>query len=249
MAMYANALTVMVKAPLPGQVKTRLQPSLTNEEAAALSRSLLVDQLNHLQELATTDLYLAFAPDDAQFLMEELAPSCFHLFPQQGDDLGSRMAAVFERLFQVGHKSIALIGGDLPPVPLVFFDQVFALLQSLKQRVVLGPSRDGGDYLVGCNRPTPQIFAGMSWSHDEVLQETQNRVVSLKVDYCLLPPWFDIDTVDDLCYLESVSGNALKKAMRNTLPLLQRLAAGKTPLIGLKWSLRWQPVLIVLTLS
>ena len=203
MAIYANALAVMAKAPLPGQVKTRLQPSLTADEAAALSRSLLVDQLNHLQELARTDFYLAFAPDDAQCLMEQLAPSCFHLFPQQGNDLGSRMAAVFERLFQMGHKSIALIGGDLPPVPLGFFKQAYALLESSQTRVVLGPSRDGGYYLVGSNQPTPEIFAGMNWSHSEVLKETKNRLASLRVDYCLLPLSFDIDTVENLRYLES----------------------------------------------
>src|SRR5499426_789481 len=228
MAMYANALALMAKAPLPGQVKTRLQPFLTAEEAAALSRSLLVDQLNHLQELATTDFYLAFAPDDAQCLMEKLAPSCFHLFPQQGDDLGSRMAAVFDRLFQMGHNKIALIGGDLPPVPLGFFNQAYAFLESSEKRVVLGPSRDGGYYLVGSNQPTPQIFAGMSWSHSEVLKESKNRLASLRVDYCLLRPWFDIDTVDDLRHLESFSDNALKEAMTNTLPLLQRLGVNKT---------------------
>ena len=228
MAIRANALAVMAKAPLPGQVKTRLQPSLTAEEAAALSRSLLVDQLNHLQELATTDFYLAFAPDDAQCLMEKLAPSCFHLFPQQGDDLGSRMAAVFEGLFQMCHKSIVLIGGDLPPVPLRFFNQAYAFLESSEKRVVLGPSRDGGYYLVGSNRPTPEIFQDMSLSHSEVLKETQNRLASLRVAYCLLPPWFDIDTVDDLRYLESFSDNAFKEAMTNTLPLLQRLGVNKT---------------------
>ena len=228
MAIRANALAVMAKAPLPGQVKTRLQPSLTAEEAAALSRSLLVDQLNHLQELATTDFYLAFAPDDAQCLMEKLAPSCFHLFPQQGDDLGGRMAAVFEGLFQMGHRSIVLIGGDLPPVPLRFFNQAYAFLESSEKRVVLGPSRDGGYYLVGSNRRTPEIFQDMSWSHSEVLKETQNRLASLRVAYCLLPPWFDIDTVDDLRYLESFSDKALKEAMTNTLPLLQRLGVNKT---------------------
>ena len=68
----------------------------------------------------------------------------------------------------------------------------------------------------------------MSWSHSEVLKETKNRLASLRVDYCLLPPWFDIDTVDDLRYLESVSDNELKKAMRNTTPLVQRLGVSKT---------------------
>jgi glycosyltransferase A (GT-A) superfamily protein (DUF2064 family) len=71
------------------------------------------------------------------------------------------------------------------------------------------------------------MFHGMTWSHSDVLMETQNKLASLKVDYHLLPPWFDIDTVDDLRYLESVSDNALKKAMPNTLLLLRRLGLKK----------------------
>jgi uncharacterized protein len=227
MATHANALAVIAKAPLAGQVKTRLLSSFTAEEAAELSRSLLVDQLNHVRELDQTDFYLAFAPDHARLLMEKLAPSCFRLFPQQGDDLGGRMAAVFKRLFQMGHKNIALIGGDLPPVPQGFFEQAYAFLESLKKRVVLGPSRDGGYYLVGCNQPTPEMFHGMTWSHSDVLTETQNKLASLEVDYHLLPPWFDIDTAEDLRHLESVSDHALKKAMPNTLLLLQRLGLKK----------------------
>jgi rSAM/selenodomain-associated transferase 1 len=229
MATHANALAVMAKAPVAGQVKTRLLPSFTAEEAAELSRSLLVDQLSNLQALDTADFYLAFAPDDAQLVMEKLAPPCFHLFPQQGDDLGARMASVFESLFRMGHKNIALIGGDLPPVPLGFFDQTYAFLESLKKRVVLGPSRDGGYYLVGCNQLTPEIFQAMRWSHSEVLTETQNKLASLKVDCHLLPLWFDIDTADDLRHLESVSDNALKKAMPNTLLVLRRLGLKKMP--------------------
>src|SRR4030095_25044 len=197
MATHANALAVMAKAPLAGQVKTRLLSSFTAEEAAELSRSLLVDQLNHVRELDQTDFYLAFAPDHARLLMEKLAPSCFRLFPQQGDDLGGRMAAVFKRLFQMGHKNIALIGGDLPPVPQGFFEQAYAFLESLKKRVVLGASRDGG--------------------------------YSLLVDSHLLPPWFDIDTAEDLRHLESVSDKALKKAMPNTLLMLQRLGLKTRP--------------------
>src|SRR4029450_6641603 len=122
MATHANALAVMAKAPLAGQVKTRLLSSFTAEEAAALSRSLLVDQLNPVQDLDQTDFYLAFAPDHARLLVEKLAPSCFRLFPQEGDDLGGRMAAVFERLFQMGHENIALIGGDVAPCPRGVFE-------------------------------------------------------------------------------------------------------------------------------
>jgi len=223
MAIRANALAVMAKAPLVGQVKTRLLPTFTAEEAMEFSRSLLVDQLNHLQKLNTADLYLAFALDDARFLMEQIAPARFHLFPQQGEDLGARMDAAFDRLFQIGHKNIALIGGDLPPVPLSFFCEAYAFLEASANRVVLGPSRDGGYYLVGCNRPTPEIFQDMTWSHSGVLAQTRDKLTSLQIEYHLLPTWFDIDTSDDLRHLCSMLDPTLEKAMPNTLPLLQRL--------------------------
>jgi uncharacterized protein len=223
MAIRANALVVMAKAPLAGQVKTRLLPIFTAEEAAEFSRSLLVDQLNHLQELDTADFYLAFAPDDAQLLMKQLAPARFHLFPQQGDDLGARMASAFQTLFDLGHKQIVLIGGDLAPVPPSFFPEAYAFLESFEKRVVLGPSRDGGYYLVGCNQPTPEIFSGMSWSHSEVLAQTLARLAASRIAYHVLPSWFDIDTPHDLRHLCSMLDPTLEKAMPNTLPLLQRL--------------------------
>ena len=223
MATHANALAVMAKAPLAGQVKTRLLPALTAQDAAELSRSLLVDQLNQLQELDATDFYLAFAPDEAHLLMKELAPPCFCLLPQQGGDLGARMEAIFARLSQMGHKNIVLIGGDLPPVPLRYFAEAYAFLATSNRRVVLGPSRDGGYYLVGANQPTPEIFQGMSWSHSQVLAQTRDKLACLQIDCHLLPPWLDIDTIDDLRYLESVLDTALEKAMSNTLPLLRRL--------------------------
>jgi len=227
MAMPANALAVMAKAPVAGEVKTRLLPAVTAEEAAELSRALLVDQLKHLQEFDAADFYLAFAPDDARLLMENLAPPCFRLFPQEGADLGARMEAAFKRLFDIGHRNIVLIGGDLPPLPLRYFAEAYAFLATSNQRVVLGPSRDGGYYLVGCNQPTPQIFQGMRWSHSAVLAQTQDKLASLKIDYHLLPTWFDIDTPADLRYLRFACDSSLEKALANTLPLLRRVGLKK----------------------
>jgi uncharacterized protein len=225
MEIHANALAVMAKAPVAGQVKTRLRPALTDKQAADLSRSLLVDQLSQLQKLDNLDLYLAFAPDDAGPLMKELAPPCFQLFPQRGEDLGARMQAVFTTVFTTGHKNLLLIGGDLPPVPVSFFEEAYDFLKAADRRVVLGPSRDGGYYLVGCNQSTPQLFERMSWSHGEVLAQTTARLASLGIDYHLLPSWMDIDTPDDLRYLRSALNPALERAMPNTLPLLRRFGS------------------------
>jgi rSAM/selenodomain-associated transferase 1 len=223
MAIRVNALAVMAKAPVAGQVKTRLRPAFTAEAAAELARALLVDQLHHLQELHATDCYLVFAPEEGRRLMEELAPPCFRLFSQQGDDLGSRMEGIFSRLFDMGHKHIVLIGGDLPPLPLRYFAEAYAFLKSGKKRVVLGPSHDGGYYLVGCNQATPEIFRGMSWSHDDVLAQTRDKLMAMKVDHHLLPVWFDIDTPDDLDYFRSRLDASLRKTMPNTLKLLRCL--------------------------
>ena len=168
----ANALAVMAKAPIPGTVKTRLVPPLTEEQAAELYRALLSDQLEHLNSLEAADLYVAFTPSDALPLITSIAPPGYRFFAQRGGDLGERMNEVFAELWRRGHRSLILIGSDLPPVPLDTFHQGFAQLSAGGKRVVLGPSSDGGYYLVGMNQPVTEIFSGMTWSHHRVLTET-----------------------------------------------------------------------------
>src|SRR5512135_1963905 len=94
----ANALAVMAKAPIPGTVKSRLVPPLTAVQAAELSRALLLDLLDQLQELDGAERYLCFTPDPAEVLMRAMAGAKFHLIAQRGSDLGERMAAVFTDL-------------------------------------------------------------------------------------------------------------------------------------------------------
>jgi rSAM/selenodomain-associated transferase 1 len=224
MAMRANALAIMAKAPQAGQVKTRLLPALSAEQAAELCRALIKDQLEHLQTLTFADLYLAFTPAEAAPLVKQLAPPAFRLISQQGDDLGERIKRLFENLRALGHKNIVLIGSDLPALPFRFFDETYAYLQSPTTRAVLGPSRDGGYYLIGLNHPVPEIFEAMTWSHDQVLEQTRARLTSLKINTLLLPLWFDIDTPEDLRRLRSqVDLDAsLAERMKHTAALLRR---------------------------
>jgi len=223
MPTHANALAVMAKEPVAGQVKTRLLPALTADQAAELSRALLVDQLHHLVSLDNAELYLAFAPAEAGAAMAKLAPAPFRLFAQEGDDLGARMTHVFERLRAEGHRNMVLIGSDLPPVPLDYFATAFAALDAAGARVVLGPSRDGGYYLVGMNRLTPKIFAAMTWSHDQVLAQTTARLDDLKIEFEILATWFDVDTIEDLRCLKSQLPPGLIAVMKQTVDLLRRL--------------------------
>lgn len=220
--MRANALVLMAKAPIAGQVKTRLVPALGPEQAARLARALLADQLNHVRQIEDADLYLAFAPEGARVRMEALAPPLFRLFPQEGADLGARMQAAFEKLFHAGHRRVILIGGDLPPVPLVYFEQAYAYLDASDPRVALGPSRDGGYYLVGLNRLLPEMFEDMTWSHDGVLAQTLAKLGRLKITHHLLSSWFDVDTTEDLRALRNALDCAsLADSMPETVKFLR----------------------------
>ena len=219
----ANALAIMAKAPIAGTVKTRLVPPLTHDQTTDLYRAILADQLEHLKTLASVDLYLAFTPSDAASLIQEIAPSSFRCFPQRGNDLGERMNAVFEALWSSEYSNIILIGSDLPALPLSFLQKAFELLATPGNRIVLGPSRDGGYYLIGMNQPTPEVFENMTWSHSQVLAQTMERLDAMSVKPELLPTWFDLDTLDDLKELQSNSDVTTRNAMKQTLKFLETL--------------------------
>jgi len=221
--MRANALVLMAKAPLAGAVKTRMLPALSAEEAAELSRRLLLDQLAHLASVTAAELYLAFTPDEAKTSMQALAPPAFRLIAQEGGDLGARMQHLFESLRVVGHRNIALIGSDVPPPAMSLFDDAYDYLQNPETRAVLGPSRDGGYYLIGLNHAVGEIFAGMTWSHAAVLAQTRERLAARNIDTLLLAPWFDVDTPDDLRDLRAHidCDAALARRMKHTAAWLR----------------------------
>lgn len=222
MATAANALVIMAKAPEPGRVKTRLAPPLSLKEAAELAHALLVDQLENLKQLASSEVFVAYTPSEAIAFFEAMVPEGFSCFAQEGETLGERMSEAFRHLFAKGFKSVLLIGSDLPPIPLEFFEQAYDALERPDCDVVLGPSRDGGYYLVGMDRLVPEIFEGMIWSRDDVLARTLEKLDELGVKHELLPTWYDIDTPDDLARLQSLH-DSQQSLMKNTLTLLQEL--------------------------
>jgi rSAM/selenodomain-associated transferase 1 len=193
-----------------------LVPPLSFDQAAELSRALLVDQLESLTDLRDIHLYLAFAPENAAAIMKTLLPPCYEMFLQIGHDLGARMENCLAELRQRGHRNILLIGGDLPPLPLDYCRQAFDFLRIERHRVVLGPSRDGGYYLVGMNGPVPELFSDMCWSHDRVLAQTTERLNRLRIEFTLLPPWFDVDCAADLDALQALSDPVVRAAMKQT---------------------------------
>jgi rSAM/selenodomain-associated transferase 1 len=118
------------------------------------------------------------------------------LLDQEGNDLGTRMHASFMTLFANGFKHVALIGTDVPSLPLTHYRQ--ALDQLATHDLVLGPARDGGYYLIGLTRPVGELFHDIPWSTDRVLATTRERAADKGLKTALLPAWRDVDTVDDL---------------------------------------------------
>ncbi|MBI2986519.1 MAG: TIGR04282 family arsenosugar biosynthesis glycosyltransferase [Deltaproteobacteria bacterium] len=221
MATHANALVVMAKAPVTGMVKTRLVPPLSPEEAAELYRCLLLDILEGLKSFGAADLFVAFTPVASAPSIKALAPPNFACFAQRGEELGERMYNIFTDLSTKGYRNVIIVGSDLPVLPPRFLEDAFVMLQRSEMSVVLGPSRDGGYYLIGMSQPIAEIFKDMPWGSGLVLFKTVQRLGSLGVIPYFLPPWFDIDKPEDLRYLASLADQFLSHSQNNTFAFLR----------------------------
>ena len=206
---------IFAKAPIPGQVKTRLCPPLTPDEAATLHGSFVLDTLERTK-LATTQLklrfdrYLACAPSASHVffkIMEERQG--VKVIDQVGDDLGTRMQTAFQTLFARGYQRVVIIGTDVPTLPLDHVQQALTMLG--QHDLVLGPALDGGYYLIGITRLIPELFLGIPWSTDQVLTLTQAKATSLGLKTALIKPWRDVDTLPDLQALIEASAVDAKK--------------------------------------
>jgi len=210
---HQTALVIFAKAPIPGEVKTRLCPPLTPDEAATLHGSFVLDTLERTKTAAMKlpiDRYLACAPSSTHVffkIMEERQG--VKLIDQVGDDLGARMDQAFNTLFEQGYRQVVLIGTDVPTLPLDHFKQALTALEN--HDLVLGPAFDGGYYLIGLKRPIPELFADIPWSTDHVLKLTQEKASAIGLNASLIQPWRDVDTLADLEALIEASTAEAKK--------------------------------------
>jgi hypothetical protein len=145
-----------------------------------------------------------YPPDSRQKIVRWLGDG-YTLIPQIGHDLGERMATAFETIFSQGLSSAVLIGSDSPDLPNEVIEE--ALISLKEYDSVIGPSYDGGYYLIGFRADTflPQAFDGISWSTPEVFMQTLGILRKANLRVHILPTWRDIDTLDDLKALYSVS--------------------------------------------
>jgi len=192
-----RALIAVAKRPQAGRTKTRLCPPLSPQQAAELYSCFMVDTLALMARVDSVDPIVAYAPLSAEtYFRQRVAPS-FALLPQVGKELGERLNHVLNRCLDMGYEQVAVMNSDSPTMPRHHLRQAFALLDRPEVDVVLGPTDDGGYYLIGLKRPCPRLF-DVTMSTTSVLQETLAlaRAEGLRVE--CLPSWYDVDTVHDL---------------------------------------------------
>ncbi|TLY46340.1 MAG: glycosyltransferase [Nitrospirae bacterium] len=193
----STALIVFAKAPIPGEVKTRLCPPLDPDEAASLHGTLVLDTVERAKGLAGASLYVAGAPDLAHPFFKVLEGRYgAKLLAQRGPDLGARMKWAMQDAFEQGAEDVLLTGTDLPTLPRARLQQALTLIK--KHDVVLGPTADGGYYLIGLRKMVPALFEGIAWSTAEVFADTKKKIEDAGLSLGLLPECRDLDTLEDL---------------------------------------------------
>jgi uncharacterized protein len=215
------ALAVMAKAPRPGKVKTRLAPPLTLDQAAAINICFLQDTTENIAAVATSGKaagIISYTPVGDEALFDTLLPADFALIPQRGEGFGERLLATAEDLLACGFGSVCLIDSDSPTVPAAAFEQAVAELAKPGDRVILGPSHDGGYYLIGLKRAHPELFANITWSTSTVFAETIAAAKAANLEAVILPLWYDVDDAATLDIL--------------TAELLHHTAPPFTPIAG-----------------
>lgn len=191
------AVAIMAKAPQAGEVKTRLCPPLSLADAAELYRRFLLDKIEQVTTLKAASLAIAYTPAEAKAFFEEVAPG-FVLVQQRGADLGDRLANSLGELLDRGHGGAVAIDSDTPTLPVGFLQQAVDLVTTPDIDLVLGPTQDGGYYLIGLRAMHRELFEAMAWSTSAVLSETIRRADAKGLRVACLPPWYDIDTPEDL---------------------------------------------------
>lgn len=190
------AVALLAKAPAPGRAKTRLSPPLTPEQAAGVAHALLGMTLASIVPAvpARWTLFLD-GPADAP-LRAAAREHGVMIQPQGRGDLGARLAAACTALRARGATRVVAIGADSPTLDPARVREALAALDHAD--VVLGPTVDGGYYLVGLRAAHPEIFRGIPWSTGAVLEATLARARGAGLTIRLLEPWYDVDGPEDL---------------------------------------------------
>jgi uncharacterized protein len=198
------ALTIMAKAPRPGRVKTRLSPPLTPEQASDLNACFLRDTVASLHtatHTAPAEWVISYTPIGEESAFRGILPDGALLIAQRGDGFGERLLATAHDLFACGFAAVCLIDSDSPTAPTEEFVGAVMRLLAPGHRAVLGPSEDGGYYLIGLQQPHAHLFEDINWSTAVVTAQTLERAAKIQLPVEVLREWYDVDDAASLARL------------------------------------------------
>jgi len=194
-------IAIMAKASAPGRTKTRLVPPLSYDEAAMLNTAFLQDIAdNVLRAAASTSIagYAAFAPPGSQGFFHRILPASIGLIDACWANFGDCLYHTIEQVLARGHRSAVVLNSDSPTLPTALLAHTAEILAQPGERAVLGPSDDGGYYLLGLKTAHRRLFEEIAWSTDGVAQATLERARETNLDLHVLPVWYDVDDAEGL---------------------------------------------------
>jgi uncharacterized protein len=202
-------IAFMAKASAPGRAKTRLVPPLTFEEAAALNTAFLqdvADNVLHAARDADISGYAAFGPPGSEDFFYRILPPAIGLIEAWLPNFGDCLLRTIEQILANGHSSAVVLNSDSPTLPTALLVETAEVLARPGDRAVLGPSSDGGYYLLGLKAAHRHMFADVAWSTERVAQQTLERAREIGLEVHRLPVWYDVDDVEDLSRLHAELG-------------------------------------------
>ncbi len=214
-----RAWICLTRIPEPGRTKTRLMPFLTGEECAMLHTAFLRDLAETSREVAA-DLFVAHTPGDGWEMLREIFPTACGFFPQEGEDLGERMHNAMSKVLSAGYDACILTGADLPGMSAAHIESGFHALAEAD--VALGPTMDGGYYLVGLKQPCRALFEKQIYGVSTVFEATLAAAERAGCRVAQAIPCGDVDTPEELRALWEVCKGMESHTARCLTELFER---------------------------
>jgi rSAM/selenodomain-associated transferase 1 len=186
----------MARAP-SYEGKSRLIRQLRTTDGTGLRTALLRDTLAAVASIAAQKAVL-YTPLDGEAEIQRVTPFDAVFLAQRGATLGERMRNAASDLLERGFGRVVLVGADLPTLPAAYVEDALERLTRPHESLVLGPSEDGGYYLIGLTHVHDELFDGIRWGTADVLRRTQEAAAALRLPVELLPIWYDVDLPSDL---------------------------------------------------
>jgi rSAM/selenodomain-associated transferase 1 len=202
----ACAIAVMGKASAPGRTKTRLVPPLRAEDAAGLNTAFLQDAIANIsaaRRVADVAPYVAYGPAGSELFFRACLPETVDLIecclPNFGDCLCHALTTMLAR----GHSAACVLNADSPTLPTRLLIEAARALVRSPESIVIGPSTDGGYYLLGMTQVHRRLFIDIEWSSPRVYEQTRDRAAELNLAVHVLAPWYDVDDAAALQQLQA----------------------------------------------